>query len=77
VDGYGQDNLYEASMMLERLALILCMSAVLGTIEGIDTWHIACVYALVMAWGWVIEQEIYMAAIELARELKNNKDTEQ
>ena len=63
-------------MIVERLALILCMSAVLTSIEGIDTWHIACVYALVMAWGWVIEQDIYAAAIELARELKNNKDTE-
>jgi hypothetical protein len=62
-------------MMLERLALILCMSVVLGTIEGIDTWHIACVYALVMAWGWIIEHEIYTAAIELAQHMKNNKDT--
>ena len=64
-------------MMLERLALILCMSMVLGTIEGIGTWQIACVYALVMAWGWIIEHEIYAAAIELARDIKNNKDTEQ
>ena len=64
-------------MMLERLALILCMSMVLGTIEGIGTWQIACVYALVMAWGWIIEHEIYEAAIELARDIKNNKDTEQ
>ena len=63
--------------MVERLALILCMSAVLGTIEGIGTWHIACVYALVLAWGWVIEHDIYAEAIELARQLKNNKDTEQ
>jgi len=62
--------------MLERLALLVCMSMVLGTIEGIDTWHIACVYALVMAWGWIIEHEICAAAIELARDMKNNKDTE-
>jgi hypothetical protein len=64
-------------MMLERLALILCMSAVLGTIEGIDSWQTACVYALVMAWGWLIEHEIYAEAIELAHRKKNNKDTEQ
>jgi hypothetical protein len=63
-------------MIVERLALLVCMSMVLGTIEGIDTWHIACVYVLVMAWGWIIEHEIYAAAIELARDMKNNKDTE-
>jgi hypothetical protein len=50
---------------------------VLNSIEGIDTWHIACVYALVLAWGWIIEHDIYAEAIELARQLKNNKDTEQ
>ena len=63
-------------MIVEKLALLLALSAVLNTIEGIDTWHIACVYALVMAWGWVIEQDSYAAAIELAHKLKNNKDTE-
>jgi len=76
VDEHGTYNLYEANMMLERIALLTCMSLVLGTVEGIGTWQIACVYALVMAWGWIIEQEIYDAAIELARELKNNKDTD-
>jgi len=63
-------------MIVEKLALLLALSAVLTSIEGIDTWHIACVYVLVLAWGWVIEQDIYTAAIELARKLKNNKDTE-
>jgi hypothetical protein len=64
-------------MMLEKLALLTCLSMVLNSIEGIDTWHIACVYALVLAWGWIIEHDIYAEAIELARQLKNNKDTEQ
>lgn len=62
--------------MIQKLALLLTLSAVTSTIAGIDTWHIACVYVLVLAWGWVIEQDIYTAAIELARKLKNNKDTE-
>ena len=63
-------------MIVEKLALLLALSAVLTSIEGIDTWHIACVYVLVLAWGWVIEHDIYEAAIEAARQLKNNKDTE-
>jgi len=61
--------------MLERLALILCLSLVLSTVELIGTWQIACVYVLFLAWGWIIEHDIYAAAIELAHKLKNNKDT--
>lgn len=44
--------------MLQRIGLLLCLSAVLNTIEGILTWHIACVYALVWAWGLLVEQTV-------------------
>ena len=44
--------------MLQRIGLLLCMSAVLSSIEGIDTWHIACVYALLWAWGLLTEQTV-------------------
>ena len=44
--------------MLQRIGLLLCLSAVLNTIEGIDTWHIACVYALLWAWGLMTEQTV-------------------
>ena len=45
--------------MLQRIGILLCLSAVLNTVEGIDTWHIACVYALVWAWGMLTAQDVH------------------
>ena len=45
--------------MLQRLGILLCLSTVLSTVEGIDTWHIACVYALVWAWGLLVAQDVH------------------
>ena len=44
--------------MLQRIGLLLCLSAVLNSIEGIDTWHVACVYALLWAWGLLAESTL-------------------
>lgn len=71
----GSYNLYEASMTVERIAVALCLSLVLSTVELIGTWQIACVYALFLAWGWVAEQEVYNDLIATARQLhEHNKD---
>jgi hypothetical protein len=53
--------------MIQKLALLLTLSAVTSTIAGIDTWHIACVYALFLAWGWVCTREGYDDAMELSQ----------
>ena len=44
--------------MLQRIGLLLCLSEVLSSIEGIQTWHTACVYALLWAWGLLTEQTV-------------------
>jgi len=44
--------------MLQRLALLLTLGAVLNTVEGIAAWQHYCVYALVWAWGLLCEQQI-------------------
>ena len=53
--------------MIQKLALLLCLSLVLSTVDSIDTWHIACVYLLVAAWGWLQYQEGYAEATELGQ----------
>lgn len=53
--------------MIQKLALLLTLGAVTSTIEGIDTWHMACVYVLVLAWGWVCTREGYDDAMELSQ----------
>lgn len=71
----GSYNLYEASMIVERIAVTLCLSLVLSTVELIGIWQIACVYVLFLAWGWVTEQEVYNDLIATARQLhERNKD---
>jgi hypothetical protein len=45
-------------MMLQRIGLLLCVSAVLNTVEGIEAWHIMCIYALMWAWGLLTEQTV-------------------
>jgi hypothetical protein len=65
-------------MIAERLAVALCLSFVLSTVELIGTWQVVCVYALFLAWGWVTEQEVYddlMAKVRQLHEHNKNKDT--
>jgi hypothetical protein len=63
-------------MIVERLAVVLCLSTVLSTVEGIGMWQVVCVYALFLAWGWVIEQTVFNDLIATAQQLhdkdKNN-----
>jgi len=44
--------------MLQRIGLLLCLGAVLSSIEGVQTWHTACVYALLWAWGLLVERTV-------------------
>ena len=53
--------------MIQKIALLLALSAVLNTIQGVEVWQLACLYALVAAWGWICSREGFEDAMDLSQ----------
>ena len=53
--------------MIQRIALVLALMAVLDTIQGVEAWQLACLYALILAWGWICTREGFEDAMDLSQ----------
>jgi len=64
LDCYGQDNLYEASLMLQRLALYTALGLTLSALEADFThWAFWCVVGLFWASEVLTRREGYEAGM--------------